>query len=448
VVQRDLLLVPVMFVLVPAVMLKLFEMWQYAIIPNLLTGRERADRFHDLLRSAGAPEAARWFRSSGYRPFQLTNAILSRVPDARRPLFRLLISWPALTIGVGAALAAAQTQAMRMALSGMLVFLLITRVAHRAAARVFLGVADNVTLDDAPGDASPNLSRIAAGAIKCILLDIGTIILAFSVCFRTLDRVDPAALAPASLSATRLDAFYFSIATAATGSTGEIYALSHLAKIVVISETLAIWSLVLMVVLHYGITLIEFESVAIRGNGAGDPIAPPARPIEVQLAATGPPPGPPVEWTEFIIGAIQFLLAILLVVLVIHYAWQQWIGSEIGVAALLTDQAKEDIEHLLGFFLLIIATLELAQTLLSKRIEKLLDVMVYVIARKALVKVDDMLHVLYAVIAIALLFILMTQYERRPGWLERMSASIIRRWKPERPTVGANVGRTARDGDS
>lgn len=246
-------------ILLPAVF-KLIEMWGSSILWTVRNGNKLCDRFHEALSTQGLQRAREVMSESGYDPWRFTRAAMDPFWRPFRPIIPLLTNWHLLTLLSAVVVYEARSlYACWIALT-VTVCLLFTKVVHRVVTRFMLGVADNVrfSLWRASGSLL-HMSRIARRVAFELVSDVATIGIAFGFLFASVDRYDPRFFHPAVEELSVVQAIYFSFVTVTTTGYGDVVPLEKFSTWLVLGEMALVWTLVVVIIFHYSVTLSALD---------------------------------------------------------------------------------------------------------------------------------------------------------------------------------------------
>ncbi len=251
------------------ILLKLFDMLYFSIIWNLRHGRKYCDDFHKFLKEYGPKEAIKRVAKYGYDPMKICRAISKFKPRwLFTPLSNYVYRWFSLTI-IGASLMNLTSIGwLKWIMLILVLALIVWEFLHQLVSRLMLGVADNInryTYVKLPEVESPenlewHTSRILRDTVITLLVQLFVFIASYALIYRFIDQIDPRNFYPGDQSLSLLDSFYFSLVTITTIGYGDIYAASSLSKSLVMSQIVISWTIVVLVIFHYGVSMtVSFE---------------------------------------------------------------------------------------------------------------------------------------------------------------------------------------------
>jgi hypothetical protein len=244
--------------------IKIIDMFIFSILWDLRYGKKYSNDFHNYLKKYGAKKAIIKIGEYGHNPMRISKAISQIKPKVVfQFLSDIIYRWPSLTLLCAVLLLVVDINWLKWLIISLVLLSIISEFIHQLVSRLILGVADNInkyayirlSKVGAPETLQWHTSKILKDTVITILIQLFVFILSYACIYNSLDKIDPNYFLPPDKYLSILDSIYFSLVTVTSVGFGDITPIKTLSKWLVISNIVVVWTIIVLVVFHYGVSL-------------------------------------------------------------------------------------------------------------------------------------------------------------------------------------------------
>jgi hypothetical protein len=246
------------------ILTKAIDMILFSIAWDMRYGRKYRENFHEILRTQGPKEAIIKIKEYGHNPMRICQKMSKFKPKwFFRPFSDYIYRWPTLTILGAIFFVSLSALWIKYVMLALVLLLILLELIHQLVSRLTLGITDNInkyayfrlSRMRSPDTLRWHTSKILRDTVLTLLIQLIVFTVSYALIYMGFDRLNPSHFYPLTKSLSLLDSIYFSLVTLSTTGFGDIHAHSAWGKCLVLSEIVVIWTIIVLIIFHYGVSL-------------------------------------------------------------------------------------------------------------------------------------------------------------------------------------------------